>query len=96
MKTALKIRIIHNRSKIKQTKNKWEKKTGLKAHSNKEAYKKQQQQQQKTNKQTNKRKKQKNKLNKITQLLTAAPELVTLDCSFTHVLQAPNTQPYHS
>ena len=36
------------------------------------------------------------KINKITQLLTAAPELVTLDCSFTHVLQAPNTQPYHS
>ena len=25
-----------------------------------------------------------------------APELVTLHCSLTHVLQAPNTQPYHS
>ena len=32
---------------------------------------------------------------KIIQLLTEAPELVTLDCSFTHVLQVPNTQPYH-
>ena len=30
------------------------------------------------------------------QLLTVAPELVTLDCSLTHVLKAPNTQPYHS
>ena len=29
-------------------------------------------------------------------LLTVAPELVTLDSSLTHVLQAPNTQPYHS
>ena len=27
---------------------------------------------------------------------TVAPELVTLDGSLTHVLQAPNTQPYHS
>ena len=33
---------------------------------------------------------------KIIQPLTEAPELVTLDCSFTHVLQAPNTQPYDS
>ena len=24
-----------------------------------------------------------------------APELVTLDCGLTHVLQVPNTQPYH-
>ena len=31
----------------------------------------------------------------IIQLLTVGPELVTLDCSLTHVLQAPNTQPYH-
>ena len=30
------------------------------------------------------------------QHLTVAPELVTLDCSLTHVLQAPNIQPYHS
>ena len=28
------------------------------------------------------------KKKKIIQLLTAAPELVTLDCSITHVLQA--------
>ena len=27
---------------------------------------------------------------------TVVPELVTLDCSLTHVLQVPNTQPYHS
>ena len=33
---------------------------------------------------------------KIIQLLTVASELMTLDCSLTHVLQAPNTQPYHS
>ena len=43
------------------------------------------------NKQTNERNKK-----KIIQLLTEVPELVTLDCSFTHVLEAPNTQPYHS
>ena len=29
-------------------------------------------------------------------LTTLAPELLTLDCSFTHVLLAPNTHPYHS
>ena len=27
---------------------------------------------------------------------TVVPKLVTLDCSLTHVLQTPNTQPYHS
>ena len=42
------------------------------------------------NKQTKKETKK-----KIIELLTEAPELVTLDCSFTHVLQAPSTQPYH-
>ena len=42
-----------------------------------------------TNKNTNK---QKNK-NKSS---TVALKLVTLDCSLAHVLQAPNTQPYHS
>ena len=42
-------------------------------------------------KQTNKKRNKK----KIIELLTEAPELVTLDCSFTHVLQAPSTQPYH-
>ena len=26
---------------------------------------------------------------------TVAPEYVTLNCSLTHVLQVPNTQPYH-
>ena len=36
------------------------------------------------------------KENKTVQLLNVAPELATLDCSLTHVLQAPNTQPYHS
>ena len=36
-----------------------------------------------------------NKINRIIQLLTVAPELATLDCSLTHALQAPNTQPYH-
>ena len=30
------------------------------------------------------------------QLLPVVPELVTLDCSLTHVLQVPNPQPYHS
>ena len=39
----------------------------------------------KTNKQT------KEKYTKIIQLLTVAPELLTLDRSLTHVLQAPNT-----
>ena len=33
---------------------------------------------------------------KYIQLLTVAPELVALDCSLTHVLEAPNAQPYHS
>ena len=37
-----------------------------------------------------------NKKHTHIQLFTLAPELVTLDCSLTHVLQAPNTQPYHS
>ena len=39
----------------------------------------------KTNKQANKNKPS-----------TMAPEPVTLDYSFTRVLQVPNTQPYHS
>ena len=37
-----------------------------------------------------------NKYNNFIQLLTVVPELVTLDCSLKHVLQVPNTQPYHS
>ena len=92
MKTALKIKIKHNCSKIKQTKNKQKKKdklkstkqqTGLQKNNNnnnkkKNQKKNQQQEQQKTNKQT------------------VALEFGTLDCSFTHVLQAPNTQPYQS
>ena len=52
---------------------------------------------------TNKGEKAKNKSinnnsnnNKIIQLLTVEPELVSLDCSLTHVLQVPNTQSYHS
>ena len=45
---------------------------------------------------TTTKKKQKNKNKKNTQLLTVIPELVILDCSLTHVLQTPNTQPYHS
>ena len=72
-------------------------KTSLKAHNNKKAYKKKTTTTNKqTNKQTKERRNKKNKSNKIIQLLTEAPELVTLDCSFTHVLQAPNTQPYQS
>ena len=46
-------------------------------------------------KQTNKQTKEKS--NQIIQLLLpSALERVTLGCSLTHVLQAPNTQPYHS
>ena len=33
---------------------------------------------------------------KIVKLSTVMPELVTRDCSLTHVLQVPNAQPYHS
>ena len=40
-------------------------------------------------------KKTKQNKNKIIQVLTVAPELVTVECSLTHVLQVPNTQPYH-
>ena len=48
----------------------------------------------KTNKQIIKqRNKQIKKNNKPS---TVVPELVTLESSLTHVLQAPNTQPYHS
>ena len=47
------------------------------------------------NKQTNKQKQIHKQTNK-NKPSTVAPELVTLDCSLTHVLQAPNTQPYHS
>ena len=64
----------------------------------------------KTNKENNKKKKkgqqdknnkthkQRNNSNnkKIIQLLPVASELVTLDFSLTHVLQMPNTKPYHS
>ena len=42
------------------------------------------------------KKRSKNNKNKIIELLTVAPELVTLDCSLTNVLQTLNTQPYHS
>ena len=48
---------------------------------------KQQLEEKQTNKQTDN-----NNKNKPS---TVVPELVTLDCSLTHVLQAPNTQPYH-
>ena len=53
------------------------------------------------NKKTNQKQKKeeiKKKINenKIIQLLTLAPELVTLNCSLTHVLQAFNTRPCHS
>lgn len=46
----------------------------------------------------NKTNKQRNNSNnkKIIQLLPVASELVTLDFSLTHVLQMPNTTPYHS
>ena len=49
-----------------------------------------------TNKQTNKQNKQVHKETNKNKPSTVVPELVTLDCSLTHVLQAPNTQPYHS
>ena len=44
------------------------------------------------NKQTNK--KQIHKQTNKDKPSTVAPELVSLDCRLTHVLQAPNTQPY--
>ena len=44
----------------------------------------------KTNKRTKQNKQTKPKPSTVT------PELVTLGCSLTHVLQAPNTQPYYS
>ena len=47
----------------------------------------------KTNKQT---KTQTNKQTNKNKSSTVAQELATLDCSLTHVLQVPNTQPYHS
>ena len=49
-----------------------------------------------TNKQTNKQNKQVHKETNKNKPSTVVPELVALDCSLTHVLQAPNTQPYHS
>ena len=56
-----------------------------------------------TNKKTNKinirkvkNKQKKNKKKQIIQLLTVVPEIVTLDCSLTYLLQVPDTQPYHS
>ena len=74
-----------------------QKKTSLKAHNNKKPTKKRQQQKKQTNKQKKEEtKKTKNKSNKIIQLLTEVPEFETLDCSFTNVLQVPNTQPYLS
>ena len=50
----------------------------------------------KKQKQTNERKKKEKQLNKnnVIQLLTVAPELVTLNCSLMHVLKVPNTQPF--
>ena len=74
--------------KTNAKKKKKKKKTSLKAHNNKKAYKKKRTTTTTTitttkkTKQTNKRKK-KQKENKIIQLLTEAPELVTLDCSWT-------------
>ena len=47
----------------------------------------------KTNKQ---KQKQINKQANKNKSSNVVPELVTLDCSLTHVLQAPNTQPYYS
>ena len=46
-----------------------------------------------TKKQTTTKAKKKTQKNKPP---TVAPELVTLDSSLKHVLQVPNTQPYHS
>ena len=48
------------------------------------------------NEQTNKKRKQIHKKPNKNKPSTVVPEFVTLDCSLTHVSQAPNTQPYHS
>ena len=53
----------------------------------------------KANKVTRKQTKKNKQIHKQTnknKSSTVAPEPVTLDCSLTHVLQEPNTQPYHS
>ena len=63
---------------------------------NKSNKKKQQQTNTQNNNNNNNNNNNKLKSNQIIQLLTVEPELMTLDCSLTHVLQAPNTQPYHS
>ena len=66
----------------------------MKKKTNKNKQNKQQLEEKQTNKQTNEQQQQQEQQkNKPS---TMAPELVTLDCSLTHVLQAPNTQPYHS
>ena len=99
MKTARPSRKENKQTKKKKKRNQNNdnNNTNLKAHVNKQANNNTKKQN-KTNKQT----KQiiiiiiKLKLNKIIQLLTVLQELVTLDGSLAHVIQAPNTQPYHS
>ena len=62
---------------------------------NKENKKKKKKGQQDKNNKTNKQRNNSNN-KKIIQLLPVASELVALDFSLTHVLQMPNTKPYHS
>ena len=56
----------------------------------------QQQEQQRQIKKQKKNNNNKLRQNKIIQLLIVPPELVTLDCSLTDVLQTANTQCYYS
>ena len=86
MKTALPSR--------KETKtNTRKKKTQARKHTSTNMHTKEQN---KTNKQTKKKQQQQQQQQKIIKLLTLGSEVVTLDFSLTHVLQAPNTQLCHS
>ena len=93
------------KTKTKTTQNNDNNNANLKAHINKQANnsknnkwnkkkrKKKQANKQNNNNNNNNKSNNNNKLklNKIIQLLTVSPEFVTLDCSFAHVLQAPNS-----
>ena len=92
------------RKKTKTTQNNDNNNTNFKAHINKQANnsknnkfkKKKERKNKQNNNNNNNSNNNKLKSNKIIQLITVVPELVTLDYSLTHVLQASNTQPYHS
>ena len=88
MKTALKISQEEKNRKKRHNNN---------TYANKKHKQNQHSQNKKQAKETNKGKKGNKKIKtKIIQLLTVVPEIVTLDCSLTYLLQVPNTQPYHS